>query len=298
LKNKREKQAEKSREKDETIILEAKEIVKFFKNTGEPAKKLTLEPVQPKRCSLFVSPEEYEALFKETFRKLELEDQFSGFKFSGKDFSKIEFTQYHDVYYNNGIRAEQIDKDYARLRDRCVGITRETFTTLDAKKAPQKLKLRQQPSVQTREKENAAATRRSPRKKNKDPKRVGADIGQAVPINVMKSGKRRRSDDNSTLAAVKQKSLPSDNQRKTSNRLNESQEEIRKKKLRVAVYSALRERGVEESHALFRRCFSTLFKMCQIISASKSGGTTSQLLLDVARSNVDNVIKTSKGRRS
>lgn len=67
------------------------------------------------------------------------------------------------------------------------------------------------------------------------------------------------------------------------------------KKIRVAVYEALAERDVGESHPVFKPCFRRLFGVCK--SFAEAGGLgsgaagTKSMMAQVARSNVAMVIE-------
>merc|ERR1712130_584014 len=106
--------------------------------------------------------EEYTSFLQDNFDRVEKDDfQFSGYKFKGSNldgssFSTVEFTQYHDVYYNTGDGAETQDRECKERKDQLVGMARETGSTISAVVQPQRLKV---------EKKSSSTSRRSsPRK--------------------------------------------------------------------------------------------------------------------------------------
>ena len=94
---------------------------------------------------------------------------FKGFRFKEeKDFSTVEFTQYHDVYYNTGLVAETYDTDCKNYRDCMVGPHRETKSTFSCGDAAStRLKvISRRPSENLEKKKEVRQERRSsPRKK-------------------------------------------------------------------------------------------------------------------------------------
>ena len=159
----------------DTISLEASEILKFFTSNGSPAKHLDLEPITlGTKCSAYLTEAEYMSVFQENFnlfapdravikdkhreRKGPRDFEYIGYKFIGDDFRSFEFKKGPNVFYNNGPAAEKTDRDYGRMRDVYVGMIKETSTSLDVNKAPEKLKLKQSPAA-------SKVLRRSPRKK-------------------------------------------------------------------------------------------------------------------------------------
>ena len=145
---------------DDTISLEASEILKFFNKTGSPAKHLELEPVTlGAKCSAYLTSPEFKTLFNKHFDKIDPSKfYYGGFKYVAEDFRRFEFTKYPHVFYHTGAAAEKTDKDYMRMRDMYVGRIKETCTNLDSNKEPEKLKLKQSPAA-------SKSLRRSPRKK-------------------------------------------------------------------------------------------------------------------------------------
>ncbi|CAL1301065.1 unnamed protein product [Larinioides sclopetarius] len=73
------------------------------------------------------------------------------------------------------------------------------------------------------------------------------------------------------------------------------EEEIAKKKLRVAVASALEKNAIHEENALFRPCFKKLFTICQafVKDIPRNKGSTSQYMQKIADAHVKQVFKTS-----
>ena len=68
------------------------------------------------------------------------------------------------------------------------------------------------------------------------------------------------------------------------------------RKLRVAVYTALNEKAVDEKHPQFRACFRKLFDVCKLFTedevakVGEAAAGITEKLTKVARKNVDNVI--------
>merc|ERR1719192_996387 len=57
----------------------------------------------------------------------------TGFKLrENSDFSMLEYTQYHDVYYNTGVSSEVEDIERKNYRDCMVGPHRETKSTFSS----------------------------------------------------------------------------------------------------------------------------------------------------------------------
>ena len=101
----------------EYVVLEAKELLKFFDKNGGASRALEEALAKNKNCPLRPQKTdcEYEKFMVDNFDKMTTKEakqegqdfQFSGFKFKGSNleqtnFSQVEFTQYHDVYYNTG----------------------------------------------------------------------------------------------------------------------------------------------------------------------------------------------------
>ena len=78
--------------------------------------------------------EEYNSMISENFDLVPSEQFcFKGFKLrENMDFSKVEFTQYHDVYYNTGVSSEVEDIERKNYRDCMVGPHRETKSTFSS----------------------------------------------------------------------------------------------------------------------------------------------------------------------
>ena len=62
----------------------------------------------------------------------------------------MEFTQYHDVYYNTGDGAETQDLECKERKDKLVGMARETGCTISAVAQPQRLKVEKKTSSTSR----------------------------------------------------------------------------------------------------------------------------------------------------
>jgi len=262
-----------------TISLEAKEILKFFnQSSGSPAKNVLLDPLSPRsKCSVYMGEDEYFDLIKDNFMKLSVDpdkkffkDQ--GYKFVGQDFRNFEFKKYHDVFYNHGITSERNDKDFSRMRDVHVGMFKETRTTFDLNKAPEKLKLTKSPAT------TMSVRRRSPRK-----------TGLKGRSNIDLKTTRR-----SELTIRNHRNIPIQSSSRSNKREPTpavSSDKDWKRKIRVAVTVALKKQKIEERNPLFSRCFSTLVKMCHIAVPDHSVGNYTQMLIKVAESNVENIIK-------
>jgi len=263
-----------------TISLEAKEILKFFnQSSGSPAKNVPLDPLSPRsKCSVYMAENEYLNLLKDNFMKLSVDpdkiffkDQ--GYMFVGQDFRNFEFKKYHDVFYNHGVSSERIDKDFTRMRDVHVGMSKETRTTFDLNKAPEKLKLTKSPAV------TMSVRRRSPRK-------AGPKGKSSMDL---KSSRRSDLTINNHRSGIPNHSATRSNKREAAAAPSSANDW--KRKIRVAVTVALKKQKIEERNPLFSRCFKTLVKMCQIAVPDHSVGNYTQLLIKVAESNVENIIK-------
>lgn len=292
-----EKKLEKKRR--DTISLEAKEIVKYFDaSSGGASTTLDLENINQSLDPEHKLPshKQYSKLFKEHYEKV---DEYKGFSYNrykfGKDFKEFESTKYNDVYYFNGPQAERQDYEFKRKRDRFIGMSKETSTTLDAEKVPFKLKISSKDSTGGSKAGSTAGSRRSsPRKKigKTASPRAGSVSGASDSQVVAKRNHLAKAAESHGRRNLRGKPESGGGMKGSSLGVkSQSTEEVRKKKLRVAVMTALMEKGIRETNPIFRKSFSTLFKMCQVLGIPQSGGSkTSDLMLNVARSNVDNVI--------
>jgi len=294
-----------SSKRGDTFSFCAPEILKLFDMQTGLSTRDDLLPVST--GASYFSEQEYSQIFKESFEHVtgpepHLARAFSydGFKFKGDDFNVIKSTKHHDVYYNCGDKDITQDKEFVRLRD-TLGRTHETSTTFDHKPV-QKLKLKTGPAAATKLRSPrkklgkttsaAAALRRSPRKK----------LGQskvAAPLRNVSAATRR----NLSAAAVPRRNVsaassPQSTLNSESGRLSSAgdskdtrrgdAEEVRRKMMRIAVFSALQDKKIVERHPLFKGCFRTLMQICQL---SAPLNCTSHKMYTVARSNVDNVIE-------
>jgi len=287
--------------KMDTISLEASEILKFFTANGSPAKHLDLEPITlGNKCSAYLTEAEYIAVFQENFnlfapdravmvdkhrkRKGPRDLKYIGYKFIGEDFRGFEFKKGPNVFYNNGPAAEKTDRDYGRMRDVYVGMIKETATSLDVNKAPEKLKLKQSPAA-------SKVLRRSPRKKSLGSKRLDIKPSRASDLMSRKRSADLGSGVRPDLGISSRSKLITKRREMPQQKLVVSSDKEWGRKIRVAVICALKSRKIDEKNPLFRRCFGTLVKMCQIAVPDRSVMNASDLLLNVAMSNADNIIK-------
>ena len=252
---------------EEFVVLEAKELIKYFDKNGLPAKDLEPTAVKTRNCPLRPQKSEadYTFLMSEHFDNIPQTDySFKGLRYrEEKDFSAMEFTQYHDVYYNTGTVSEKYDLDSKNYRDCMIGPHRETkstFSSGDAKSTRLKVPPKK-PVVKTEPKTIKQERRTSPRKKvgplqnftNKKP----ISTVQVKRESLEKSDSGLNSSKNSDKGAARKKSVgdPAPPGELT---------EINRKKLRVAVYNALQLAGIEEKNPLFRKCFPKLFNICKM----------------------------------
>jgi len=336
------------------VLLEAKELLKFFDKDGLAAKVENLELMEAKNRNCPLRPQksekEYEEYFKENFKKVT--HDYSGFEFTGnyKDFTKMEFTQHHDVYYNNGDKAEAYDKECTKMHLVHVGLIRETASTFvsgpDTERLPVAPRLQSGPKETNKENQ----VRRSPRKKLAPPKRPGlvakkspklertsqahkvtrpqavrdlqlakklnkSPSKKTVPIKPLQNrtnpktgglvSKGLQGGANSKPTGTSSKALPGRSRTEATKDLNsasktETAEESNVKKLRVAVYAALKQEGVAEKDAMFKPCFRKLFNICKMClqdAMSKRDDSIADMMYDMAKMNVKNVIKMEKMTR-
>jgi len=287
------------------VILEAAQLLKHFTKQGEALQQLEIVEAKNKNCPMRPqkNKEDYEKLLADNFDKIDID--FKGFKFKGDNFSKLEFTQYHDVYYNTGDKAEAYDKDCKDKRDHYVGITRETSSTFSVDAEPDKFKVNgaakkdSQPNSRTeiiskKKKENIPPSkhqvplRKSPRKQVREGVKV-LGAAQHPPPQVAPQGQH-------TLPE-KRKSGGAD--RKTTGAQQDTSDisDINRKKLRGAVYETLMRKGLDEKHALFKPSFVKLFNICKVYvmdAQSDPRTCTKAFMLEICECNVDNVIKMEK----
>ena len=118
---------------EDYVVLEAKELIKHFDQNGLSSKELEPAEVKHKTCPLRPQKtrDEYENIINQNFAPIPDADfSLKGLRFKeDTDFSKIEFTQFHDVYYNTGTKAENYDTECKNFRDCMVGPHRETKST-------------------------------------------------------------------------------------------------------------------------------------------------------------------------
>ena len=247
------------------VVLEAKELMKYFTKEGEPIKELEEVRVSSRRCLQRPqkTKEEYNSFLKDNFDRVAKGDfQFSGFKFKGSNlegtsFSTMEFTQYHDVYYNTGDGAETQDLECKERKDKLVGMARETGSTISAVAQPQRLKV---------EKKTSSTSRRSSPRKALVPiassplKQVEAKGSLGKPkaeLSKVAHHPARRSLVASSSSAANTK----DSQKKNQ---GDDLTDTNRKKLRTAVYESLLRKNIKEKMPLFRPCFAKLFNICKM----------------------------------
>ena len=197
----------------------------------------------------------------------------------------MEFTQFHDVYYNTGESAEAFDLQCKNFRDCMVGPSRETESTFSAIKDTARIKVgmkkHEEKSKNNKSVHNLHPVRSSPRKK------TAMDTAKIKhPVEKSNSGYNKQSFQNAIHPnRVKDKNLKDarNNQQSVqdgnSSLLENSKlvkrrsggggdgvdlSEVNKKKLRVAVYEALLGKKIGEKDELFRPCFSKLFNICKM----------------------------------
>jgi len=247
------------------VVLEAKELMKYFTKEGEPIKELEEVRVSSRRCLQRPqkTKEEYNSFLKDNFDRVAKGDfQFSGFKFKGSNlegtsFSTMEFTQYHDVYYNTGDGAETQDLECKERKDKLVGMARETGSTISAVAQPQRLKV---------EKKTSSTSRRSSPRKALVPiassplKQVEAKGSLGKPkteLSKVAQHPARRSLVASSSSGANNK----DSQKKNQ---GDDLTDTNRKKLRTAVYESLLRKNIKEKMPLFRPCFAKLFNICKM----------------------------------
>jgi len=303
---------------DDYVLLEAKELLKFFDKEGLPSRPLEKAHAKNKNCPLRPqkSQKEFQQMMSNNYEKTPSNPHsYKGFKFIGDDFSKVEFTQFHDVYYNTGVGAESYDLECKNLRDCMVGPSRETGSTFSVVQDISRLKIGtkkcEDSSLNTVVKQTQPL-RTSPRKKPAVKPVSNHSTGKAS-FKPQKSSFSKPSDPvakipRSSNNVVTQKKAPpvlskgdskpkkNEEKRKSGGDLGELSE-TNKKKLRAAVYEALIRKNVLEKDELFKPCFVKLFNICKmyVIDALDSAtGSTKKWMLDIAEMNVNNVVDMEK----
>ena len=250
---------------EEYVLLEARELIKYFDSNGLPNKpgeevevKNNKGSLRPQKCS-----EDYEKLMKQNFDIIPDTDfSLKGFKFKEeKDFSKIEFTKYHDVYYNTGLDAESFDQQTKTYRDCKVGTLRETKSTFSADDGSSTRMKVTTKKIVVKEK-TVTERRSSPRKKVSQPLN---NISNKKPT-VVTAARKTRPDKSENKLDVSRSSDKSGDRRKSGGQESWGGEltEVNRKKLRVAVYTALLSHKIDEKNPLFKKCFPKLFSICKM----------------------------------
>jgi len=313
---------------EDYVILEAKELLKYFDKEGLPTK--TLEPTDAKNKNCPLRPQksmvDYQTLIQDNFVKTESNPHsYRGFKFTGEDFSKVEFTQFHDVYYNTGSAAEAYDLECKNLRDCMVGPSRETESTFTVGQDTTRIKLGgKKTESQTKQpfsKKQSQPVRSSPRKKGTSgvpgKKVVGAKVSpRSKKIHYNQQPNRQKvfrevrsasgqskniMDDARTAVPAKKTSAVTETSKTNNTEKRKSGggdvgdlSEVNRKKLRGAVYEALLRKEVEEKDELFRPCFAKLFNICKIYvvdaQAENLSSCTKKWMLEIAEMNVKPVV--------
>jgi len=290
-----------------------------------------LEPAEAKNKNCPLRPQksndEYQALMKDNFDETESNaHSYKGFKFKGEDFSKVEFTQFHDVYYNTGTSAEAYDLECKNLRDCMVGPSRETESTFTVGQDTTRIKLgsrktetqtkeplvkKQQQPIRSSPRKKAslaapvktlASTKLSPRSKKLEYKqeparqKTGKDAGgNAKNIEATRTSVPNKKHVLTTAATVK---ADNTEKRKSGGGDNGDLSEVNRKKLRGAVYEALIRKDVREKDELFRPCFAKLFNICKMYvmdaQTENSSSCTKKWMLEIAEMNVKPVVDMEK----
>jgi len=311
---------------EDYVLLEAKELLKFFDKEGLPTKNLEPSEAKNKNCPLRPqkSELEYQELMNVNFEKIPSTDfTYSGFKFKGEDFSKVEFTQFHDVYYNTGVSAEAYDLECKNLRDCMVGPSRETESTFTVGRDTTRIKLGVKKSdVQAKQipaNKKEQPLRSSPRKKASLSVPVKKAVGtkfsprskklgyKQQPVR-QKTGRDPPAGGDQKAAAVAKSSAPkvtvapakADNpeKRKSGGGDTGDLSDLNRKKLRAAVYEALLRKDVGEKDELFRPCFAKLFNICKMYVVDAQMDSPSQCtkkwMLEIAEMNAKPVVDLEK----
>ena len=244
---------------EDYVILEAKELLKYFDSNGVPSKPLNQFNVKNKNFNLKPqkSTEEYNFMMSENFDLVPSEEfNFKGYKFrEGQDFSAVEFTQYHDVYYNTGVSSETYDTQCKNYRDCMVGPHRETRTTFSSGDAPStRLKVpskKSEPEKKTQKKSPASDNIKEVGGRS----RRSQEGGKLEPAGRRSQEGGRRSQEGSRLEPA--------GRRKSAGETGELTE-VYTKKLRIAIYDVLMENNIDQKNPLFKKCFPKLFNICKM----------------------------------
>lgn len=312
---------------EDYVLLEAKELLKFFDKEGLPTKQLEPAEAKNKNCPLRPqkSEVEYKKLMKDYYEEIpSTAHSFKGFKFKGEDFSKVEFTQFHDVYYNTGVSAEAYDLECKNLRDCMVGPSRETESTFTVDQDTTRIKLGNKKSEKQAKQSLPAKNppqpiRSSPRKKATLSVPVKKSVSSKLSPGSRKLGYKQQqarqkvgrdpSASGDVKAAAKVTAAPAkvvaapakaDNteKRKSGGGDTGDLSETNRKKLRLAVYEALLRKDVREKDELFRPCFAKLFNICKmyVVDAQmdSSSGGTKKWMLEIAEMNAKPVVDLEK----
>ena len=248
---------------EEFVVLEAKELIKYFDVNGLPTKSLEEVDIKKKNCPLRPqkSSADYISMRDKHFTEIPNTDfSLKGFRFNeDKDFSTIEFTQFHDVYYNTGTVAEDFDTECKNYRDCMVGPHRETMSTFSSgSSANTRVKLvTRRPSEKIDKKEKTVKQERrvSPRKK--------PVLQNVTDKNVQV--RRKTINEKSRLDTSKDSDKGEARRQSGGDRAAPGElSEMHKKKLRIAVYDALHRNKVDEKNPLFKKCFPKLFQICKM----------------------------------
>ena len=251
------------------VVLEAKELMKYFTKEGEPSKELQEVRASSRRCLQRPqkTKEEYTSFLQDNFDRVEKDDfQFSGYKFKGSNldgssFSTVEFTQYHDVYYNTGDGAETQDRECKERKDQLVGMARETGSTISAVSQPQRIKVEKKTTAPA----SLTSRRSSPRKAlapiPSSPLKVEAKgLANLGKSKAEKSKVAQNPGRRSLVASSSGGNKDSQKKKDTGGDLTDTN----RKKLRTAVYESLLRKNIMEKMPLFRPCFAKLFNICKM----------------------------------
>ena len=283
------------------VVLEAKELTKYFTKEGEPSKELEEVRTSSRKCLQRPQKtrEEYNSFMQDNFDRIIRGDfQFSGYKFKGSNldgssFSQVEFTQFHDVYYNTGDSAETQDRECKERKDQLVGMARETGSTFSAIAQPQRLKVDKKTTGPAPPASSATSTSRrsSPRKalapiSSSPHKQAEANLGKLKTehpsrrsLMAPSSGERRSKKKTAGDVSVSDPADLTDNNRK---------------KLRTAVYESLLRKNIKEKMPLFRPCFAKLFNICKMYvienQIKNPDGNSKSSMLEICNVHVGSVI--------
>ncbi len=281
----------------EFVVLEAKELLKFFDENADPRHPEKLEPVRPRRVPLVHGREEVDSAA----------------------WPEMLYMEHPGLHYNRGdllaVRdagaslAEEADRECQRLQRLFIGPFRETASTCislggatgGGGAAPQTV-------VVSKQQERGASGRPS----SKGPGGGRADqrntdspltLPMASPPRSRRSSTRRKPlaslsrQEHQREKEVRHPLRRQSSSTTTSSRQQQQQQqqlsrdEIFRRKVRNAVFDALSEQGVDERHVLFKPCFRKLFSICRLyggedhVESAAAAGGTKKFLTEVARSN-------------